>query len=105
MTQGACRDPGLRALLNLSSQTQGTNSNQNAKFHYFFFPEAAAFPAAHVICSQALLRGSVMRRVELQNVELTLTHCHSSQALKAEQGDSNQEGNALISCRPEDYFV
>lgn len=46
-----------------------------------------------------------MRRVELQNVELTLTHCHSSQALKAEQGDSNQEGNALISCRPEDYFV
>lgn len=107
ITQGGCRDPGLRALLNLSSQTSGTNSKQNAKFHWFWFfsSEAGAFPAAHVICSQSLLRGSVMRRVELQNVELTLTHCHSSQVLKAEKGDSNQEGNALISCKPKDYFV
>lgn len=46
-----------------------------------------------------------MRRIELQNAELTQTHCHSSQVLKAEKGDSNQEGNALISRRPEDYFV
>lgn len=103
ITQGACRDPGpcLSSAHKLWAQAV-----TRMQFHYFFFsPEAAASPAAHVICSQSLLRGSVMRRVELQNVELTQTHCHSSQVLKAEKGDGNQEGNALISRRPEDYFV
>lgn len=107
ITQGACREPALGSgpCLTSAHKLRAQTVTRMRSFTIFCFSEAAAFPAAHVICSQPLLRGSVMRRVELQNVELTLTHCHSSQVLKAEKQDSNQEGNALISCRPEDYFV
>lgn len=53
----------------------------------------------------SLLQHDCNENSELQNVELTLTHCFISQVLKAEKSDSNQEGNASISCRPEDDFV